>query len=646
MKKKFKNLLILVLVTGFQITGSGQSIPQKLSKLLASLSEAKSDDEKAFLYNKISQNYQDIDSVKAWSYQKAAFQIYTKSKSKKGLAKNHNVKAGIFLSQNLPDSSIKYYEKGRKLAVQCKDRFIEVESLLGLGLIERRNSRLITAQKYYRESLEIAESANDTLGQALSLRQIGNMYLVSQDFDKAKEYYRQAYKLFVSLKNLPRISECLGSLGYIERNSGNYKSAITYYQKAAKLFELTGDMSMKAIVFAEIGKAQIESGQSKESIPNFLKSLQTYKSSQNNQHIDAIYVYLGQAYTNIAQFDKAEKSLLKGYHMAVAEPDIETQRDALQSIYDFHKKTNRSYSALIYLEKLNAVKDSIADRQHLTSIRDLQTKYATERKEKELAKSKETLMLNAMELSRKNSWLIYSAFFVLLLSSFAFIIYRTWRIKHSKLKTKNEFSLKLAGAEARFQLQEEKLRISRELHDNIGSQLTFINTSIQHLNKLASVDTGVLVEIQKITQVAITELRRTVWLINKQEVDLDEFIIKLREYVKPFQAANQNLIICISSNGCCVLNALAATNLFRIIQEGVNNIIKYAQANKLDITVFCEQGKVVLTLTDNGIGFDLEAVKEGFGLKNIKARAVALEGDCAIESSLGNGTKVSVYFPV
>ncbi len=280
-------------------------------------------------------------------------------------------------------------------------------------------------------------------------------------------------------------------------------------------------------------------------------------------------------------------------------------------------------------------RDSLSTLESRTLTTRLMAKYQNEKKEKALA-------LSNMQLSERNNQLLFAGFGLFVLCTLVVIVIWQAKSKRKKLEEQNVYKLKLAGAEARNQLQEEKLRISRELHDNIGSQLTFINSSIQNL----SFDNDALSETRKMTQNTISELRRTVWLINKQEVELDEFIVKLRDYIRPHQASNPELKIVILYQGNCILNAHAATNLFRIIQESVNNALKYSQASELIITLNCEEGKLYLVVQDNGIGFILSEDGDGYGLKNIKARAEALSGTCEFDSVVGKGTSLVVNITI
>ena len=228
----------------------------------------------------------------------------------------------------------------------------------------------------------------------------------------------------------------------------------------------------------------------------------------------------------------------------------------------------------------------------------------------------------------------------------AIVIFRNARMERKRLKKENELKLELAASEADNKMQNEKLRISRELHDNIGSQLTFINSSLETMRHNGN-EADTLEDTQKLALNTIRELRSTVWLINQKEFLLDDFIIKLREFLKPVASSGTSVSVNLNGSGNHKLDANTATNIFRIIQEAVNNALKYSGCTELIITAdSTEAGKLRIVIEDNGTGFDMATGKRGYGLKNIKARAEAIKGACTIKSEPGSGTTVSLSLPI
>jgi signal transduction histidine kinase len=95
------------------------------------------------------------------------------------------------------------------------------------------------------------------------------------------------------------------------------------------------------------------------------------------------------------------------------------------------------------------------------------------------------------------------------------------------------------------------------------------------------------------------------------------------------------------------LNFDVSTALFRIVQEGLNNVVKYAQASAVNLDIIEKEDEIYLALEDNGKGFDVSKVNSaGIGLQNIRERAKLLNGNADIHSAPGEGTVIEVHIPI
>lgn len=207
----------------------------------------------------------------------------------------------------------------------------------------------------------------------------------------------------------------------------------------------------------------------------------------------------------------------------------------------------------------------------------------------------------------------------------------------------------LRALAAQLQLQREKERIARDLHDNVGSQLSVIASTMDHVShqvqEHAIADQVTIVG--NFARDAIQSLRDTIWAIHHETITLPEFRVKLQQYIHRQQAVSGSCQLLLNAQGppTGTMSSLQALNLFRIIQEALHNALKYAESSEIVVSYRLDAHVLYLTITDNGRGFctDLRPDNEPhYGLQNMQHRANELNGHCSIRSQPGAGTIVDV----
>lgn len=194
-------------------------------------------------------------------------------------------------------------------------------------------------------------------------------------------------------------------------------------------------------------------------------------------------------------------------------------------------------------------------------------------------------------------------------------------------------------------LFEQKTRIARELHDNVGARLSMMLNTVDWISKKPDIGSGDLSEIKENTKSIIQGLRDAIWVMDKSEISGEELFDKIK-YYSGLVAKNQPVRLAFDQSpqlSAIKLDTNQALNLFRIVQESLNNALKYARANEIKITMECQMPNgLKLTIVDDGIGFDPENVLRGHGLHNLQARAEEIKAQLQIKSCEGKGTCISV----
>ncbi len=196
------------------------------------------------------------------------------------------------------------------------------------------------------------------------------------------------------------------------------------------------------------------------------------------------------------------------------------------------------------------------------------------------------------------------------------------------------------------QLQNQREQIARDLHDGIGSQLTHI---ISRLDIMAFSNKGMenqLAALRDFTSETVQQLRETIWVLNQPEITFGQ----LTERIKGLLSRISEDMECpkIQVNACggraMLLPAPLTSSIFRVVQEAVNNALKYASATTIDVNITVNEYTLTLQIIDNGQGFCLDEVKRGYGLQNIQNRTDELSGVLDM-SSTAEGTSIKAEFP-
>lgn len=203
----------------------------------------------------------------------------------------------------------------------------------------------------------------------------------------------------------------------------------------------------------------------------------------------------------------------------------------------------------------------------------------------------------------------------------------------------------------------ERLRtkISTDLHDEIGTGLSSIAIFaelIKRESKIGTVKTAdMLKRIENTSRDLIDKMSDIVWAINPGNDTFEDALMKLKDYsVKILESKGINVELNLETvNEKIILPMVVRRNLLSIFKEAVTNAAKYSNAStiKLNLRFFEKpEKKIFLSVVDNGIGFDLNTQRKGYGLKNIEQRSLEMGAELEISSSPGKGTVLKVEIPI
>lgn len=198
--------------------------------------------------------------------------------------------------------------------------------------------------------------------------------------------------------------------------------------------------------------------------------------------------------------------------------------------------------------------------------------------------------------------------------------------------------------------ENERKRIARELHDSTSQSLTSVLVGLQNIksvkNKLeAEQQTD---ELRTIITATLDEIRNISWQLRPGALDDLGFVSAVENYVQNYQSRYHIPVEIVSTGLCNRLEPEVETSIYRIIQEGLTNIVRYAQASSVSLILQFKDSKLKIVIEDDGVGFDPVATlqnSKSLGLQGIRERASLLGGSLTIESQPGQGTSLYIEIP-
>ena len=473
-------------------------------------------------------------------------------------------------------------------------------ALFKAGEISDMLKRSVEALYYFHRSLKKAKLCNDESARWLTTRYLGGYYYSPPTKDSAHFYLNTAYQM-IKDKNMPReISSVTGMLGETwSKLFMNEQEGLRYYKISVAYAEKSGNYHPKGYAYFRYG---------------------------------AYLVYHRNCVDGVRYLEKS-------YQLFMQANDTEGQLWLMKSLSEIYQYCGNMDAAYKISRRLIAKQDSVFSAENLRQAAQYQALYETEKKERENLQLQEANRLTVVELEaetklRKSiTW--FFALSIIMLTFIFILLYRQYN-----QKKKMEWVKKL---------ESERGRISRELHDNIGTQMSQLSSSLDWLqNPLKPISENEKKDIiQKSHQTSkelIHDLREAIWALKKNRVTFIEVADKLKTRIKNLSGiANPFTISYSESIDDSTLNPEEALDVLRICQEAAHNALLHSQGSELKIKFHANKKGYQIQIADNGKGIDSAATEAGhYGFENMKERAQEMGALLTIHSEAGSGTTITV----
>lgn len=245
--------------------------------------------------------------------------------------------------------------------------------------------------------------------------------------------------------------------------------------------------------------------------------------------------------------------------------------------------------------------------------------------------------------------LIYFIAIILFLVVFVVVFFMAFQRRKNKMlfeRNEAEKHYQQELAKSQIEIQEHTLKsIAWELHDNVGQLLSVANLQLNILSETVPTEfKDQICETKEIIQDTVQEIRYLSKVLNNDVVLKNGLVASLQMEVERFKRMGY-LDASVEVVGDLVpVHAPSAIIIFRILQEFLSNVIKHAKASKLYVLLEYKDKALDITVTDNGIGFDVNQKSSGSGMETMKSRAALIDASLVIKSEKGKGTQLFLTY--
>jgi signal transduction histidine kinase/tetratricopeptide (TPR) repeat protein len=513
--------------------------------------------------------------------------------------------------------------------------------LLNLGNLYINMGEFKKAAESHLQSLRLFEMIGGTRGQSYCLHSLGKTFLELKRYNDAKSYLERSLKLKKELGDKRGLATSSSALADVYTNERQYKLAKEYYETAIKIadeinmpIEVSRSQHQLGLMYKQMGEIK----RATENLNQSLKLAQALKDSSLTKQIESTLIGID---LENRKAKTTESFLLSNLNTTIRTGDRQRQAIEYSKLSEYYALKKEYQKAFNFLKKQIDLTDSVQGSLVLITLKELEEKYNTEKKEKEIALLKKDQELKTLALSRQRVVITSGIIALISVAIISFLLINRYRVMN---RTKRLLEI-------------EKVRnqIARDLHDDMGSALSSINILSQvalteqntYLPDRQGNAQNYLQRIGEQSARMMEDMGDMVWSINPRNDSIQQVITRMREFATEiFETRNIEYHFDESIRQDLILTADQRKNLFLIFKESINNAAKYSGANRVDIRLRQQNQHLEMFIRDNGRGFDEEKVRAGNGLRNQRERATELNGSLTVKSTEGRGTEVLLELPI
>ncbi|MCZ7601379.1 MAG: tetratricopeptide repeat-containing sensor histidine kinase [Melioribacteraceae bacterium] len=624
------------------------------------LSEMKGSDDTTIVreLNDLTWELRSSNPSAAKEYGLAALKIVDRISNQKYKSQLLNFLGVIYGNLGDLDSAYHYYQLGYELGKENNNKREIAYSLNNLGDYYFKKALYSVALENIMESYNIFEEINDQRGMAYTLNDIGEIYMKQFDHEKALEYFKRSGDIRLAIGDDRGYAKSLINMASVYENQNRYELALSTYFKAYDVSLKSNYLKGESYVLAGISDLYYKQGNLTKSLESRLRALEIDLKIENKYGELICYNNLGLLHMNLGDLNKAEEFLKKAKEESQKTGHLDQLMVSYQFMTELAVKKNDFETAYNSLIEYQLLKEKIYGQENLNKIADLQTAFATERKDRE----NERLKLDIQYQKTTRNYLILITILILIGVGLFVLRYRAEKKANNLLKELNSskdkfFSIFAHDLKNPFNALLNIANFLKDYYDDFSDkERKEMITSIYDASK----------DIHKQLEELLTWARsqKGELGINKVKLNLHELLTSLSSTYR-LASKNKNIALKIDSDEMTEFIGDKFV-IETVIGNFVDNAIKFSpNGSEVIVSGQRKNNTIEISVKDSGVGID-EKVKEnlfkvdfkysspgtnnekgtGLGLKICKEFAELHGGAIEVKSEIGKGSNFILKIPV
>ena len=600
-----------------------------------------SDNELFLVYKDLSDAYVFTDTEKSLQYAWMGVQIAEEKNNTFQIADFYYYIGNIFYYANQTDSALCYFDKSLDILNYTKknDRknmdSLQIVVFWSIGIINANQGKYDLALDKYIKALELAEKNNVLNQMPLIYDYLANTYFALSNNQQAEAYYLKAEKLSLELNDSINIVKALMGLCNIYMKKADLPTALEYGEKSLRLLSALPDVQEDMLMSVNQLLTDVWLR-----IPDYNKAMEYAQKTVEYARQTNIPLFLSSALYTLSQCYLKQEKYKESE--AIAFEALATDSSVLHinsflygNIAIANIWLKNTEKGIAYFEKYTDALRAYSNQNFQSSLSEMEVKYATEKKEAQIAAlEKEKRLMIALAITGGG---------ILLLLLITLVFLWRWTVQKRRIA---EQQIRIVATQAVLDGEvQERSRLARDLHDGLGGKLTCLKLGLQELKQKHGFDADrakPLMAVMDILDESVQEMRRVSHNLMPDTLRNEG----LKPAVNDFCRSMSPKIVFNYYGDESRIDLKIEALIYRSIHELVNNALKYADASRIMVQIIKEADSIVFTVQDNGCGFDTTAKTDGIGLQGIRTRVASFGGDIHIDSKVGEGTEVNVELRV